>query len=78
MNENEALAAATGVVEHDERILAAHLQLHLGLTGHAVGGDLPTHTHGTGEADAVDFRAVDHGVADHSAAALYILLSPLA
>ncbi|MCY1351110.1 hypothetical protein D9M69_373660 [compost metagenome] len=58
-----------GVVEDDLRVLATHLQLHLGATGYAGGGDAATHAHGTGEADAIDTDVVDHGFADDAAAA---------
>ncbi|MNS58254.1 hypothetical protein D3C72_911690 [compost metagenome] len=58
-----------GVVENDLRVLAAHFQLDLGLARYAADGDLTTHAHGTGEADAVDFRAVDQCIAHHATAA---------
>ncbi|VVN46230.1 hypothetical protein PS659_05852 [Pseudomonas fluorescens] len=58
-----------GVVENDLRVLAAHFQLDLGLPRHAADGDLTTDANGTGEADAVDFRAVDQCIAHHAAAA---------
>ena len=58
-----------GVVEHDGRVLAAHLELELahhldaGL-GHALAG-----ADRAGEGDGVDVRAVEHGLADHRALA---------
>src|SRR5690606_31869705 len=60
-----------GVVENDLRVLAAHFQLHLGLARNAVDGDLAANAHRTGEADAVDFRAVDQRLANHATAAHY-------
>ena len=57
-----------GVVEHHQRVLAAHLELHLGDARGAVrrpGADADR----AGEADRVDSGAFDEALADDRAAA---------
>ena len=58
-----------GIVENDLRVLATHLQLHLGLARYTTDRDLTPNAHRPGETDAIDFRAVDQHVADHTATA---------
>ncbi|MNT60053.1 hypothetical protein D3C72_1976100 [compost metagenome] len=41
-----------GVVQHHKRVLAAHLQLHLGTARHAGGGHTLSRAHRSGEAHA--------------------------
>ncbi|MNF74083.1 hypothetical protein D3C84_561060 [compost metagenome] len=58
-----------GIVENDLRVLAAHLQLYLGLARNAADGDLPANADRTGEADTVDLVVIDDGFTDHTTTA---------
>ena len=58
-----------GVVEHDQRVLAAHLELELAHRAGAGGGDPPPGRDRAGEGDGVDLLVVEHRLADHRAAA---------
>ena len=59
--------AQFGIVEHDERIFAAHLALHLGTTRGATRDDASAGRDRAGEADRVHLGRVDKGVADFRA-----------
>ena len=53
-----------GVVEHDHRVLAAHLELELAHHLDRGLGDAPAGADRAGEADRVDVGAVEHRLAD--------------
>ena len=57
-----------GVVEHDERVLAAHLELEPGEARGAFLRDVPAGVDAAGEADRSDVRRVEDRLADHRAA----------
>src|SRR6185503_18455893 len=57
-----------GVVQNDQRILAAHFELQLGHALDRLGGDRVARRDRAGEADAVDAPIVDHRLADDAAA----------
>ena len=58
-----------GVVEHDERVLAAHLELHLRHPRDRLGRDRAPGRHRAGEAERRDVGVVDQRLADDRAAA---------
>ena len=57
------------VVEHDERVLAAHFELELAHPRGAGRGDALAGRDRAGEGDRVDMGVIEHRLADHRAAA---------
>ncbi|EHK78845.1 hypothetical protein SM0020_06717 [Sinorhizobium meliloti CCNWSX0020] len=58
-----------GIIEHGERVLAAHLQLVLAIVLDRGDGDPLSRRGGAGEGDRLDVRAVEHRLAEDRALA---------
>jgi hypothetical protein len=65
------------IVEHDQRVLAAHFELEFGHPSHTGAGNLAASGDGSGEGDGIDVAAVQKGLANHGSAPHHEIEDPL-